>query len=356
MLSARGHAVVIGAGATGLMAAHALADLYAWVTLLEQDRIVTGDDTAPEYGRRLQTLGILSLRDRAVERLLPGFLAALRAAGAPAADLLGGCRWYLGDSPLDRRDSGQPGISMSRAFLVRELRRRLLTRPGVGIVDSSTVTGLVLAPSGNRVTGVRVRPQGEHEQVVEADLVVDASGAAPHSSVWLSGAAPAGRGGGAGLSGGGYVIRRYRLPAGALGSDIAVVAAPSDGVPRYGCLAREENERWALSLGSLRGDLPRDSAHTAYLRFTRGLAVPDIHEALHHAEPLDDPAPVTVPHRPPQRARRAVPRLVVLSDWPDRFGPANSRSVTAAALESLLLRGRLAGVADTLGARPPGPL
>ncbi|MER7226806.1 NAD(P)-binding protein [Streptomyces rubradiris] len=332
--------MVIGAGLTGLLAAKVLTEAFTWVTVLEREQVTGGADALDRLpdGRRVCVLA--PLFGDLVEQLLPGFMDLLRAQGAAAGDILSDVRWYLGGQPLRQRETGLTGLSVSQAFLEGVLRRVLLQCPGVGIVDSCDVTGLMATADGRRVTGVRVHPCGEREQGVDADLVVDASGEASHLA-WLTrlGVAPP-RPDTVHL-GVSEVVRRYRLPVGVLEGDLAVVVAPTCAVPRSGCLVREERGRWALSLGSLVGDLPRLGDDRSLLRFAGGLAAGDIREVLGEAEPLGEPAFPYVSGRVCFRygSARGLPSGLLLMGLGCVHGDlVGSRAATVAALEALVLR------------------
>ncbi|MEU9132196.1 hypothetical protein AB0D08_29495, partial [Kitasatospora sp. NPDC048540] len=347
MLARRGHAVVIGAGPAGLLAAGVLADSFGWVTVLEQDRVPagpTGVRTLPGAPHTLDP----GCRE-ALDRLLPGLVETLQQGGAPVGDILGNCRWYLGGRRLEPRPAGRLALTVGPQALDRALRRRLRDLPGVGIVDSSTVTGLLTTADRRQVTGVRVLPHEEREQTVEADLVVDASATAARSPGWLSGLGlpqPRPVRPPWGIS---TVSRRYGLAAAPPGAELALVVAPTGQVPRTGTLAREENGRWTLTLGSLAGDLPHGPDHDALLRFACTLAAPDIYEALRGARPLADAAPVAVAaglrwhHR---GLHRLPPGLLVLpraaAPHGPGYDPVNSRTVGQAVLTALALRRCLA--------------
>src|SRR5688500_10089018 len=77
------HAVVIGAGMAGLLAARVLSEAYDQVTVVERDALPAlgqGRRGVPQ-GRHAHVL-LLSGQD-ALEELLPGFVGELVVEGAP---------------------------------------------------------------------------------------------------------------------------------------------------------------------------------------------------------------------------------------------------------------------------------
>ena len=119
------HAVVIGAGMAGLLAARALADRFAQVTLVDRD--ATTGVTAEARPRRGVPQGkhahaLLAGGQRALEELLPGLSAELVSDGVPEGDMLGDYRLGFGGHWLRRAHSGLRVLSVSRPHLESTLR------------------------------------------------------------------------------------------------------------------------------------------------------------------------------------------------------------------------------------------
>ena len=85
-------------------------------------------------------------------------------------------------NPANRR------ISRAWPYLEHQVRKWVRALPNVTIWDRCEVAGLVTTPARDRVTGARVRPRtggaGE-EQILAADLVVDATGRTGRTVAWL---------------------------------------------------------------------------------------------------------------------------------------------------------------------------
>jgi hypothetical protein len=165
------HAVVVGAGMCGLTAAQALSGHFERVTLVERHDLPgrpTNRSGTPQ-SRPADVLQPDCLA--ALERLLPGFGAALVASGAvrPASQAL--VEWVT--------------------------RRLVMDTPQIIVRSGLEVTGLVVtqppAPgTGGRVRAVAVRPRGAATAIptecIVADLVVDASGRCSRAPEWLAAA------------------------------------------------------------------------------------------------------------------------------------------------------------------------
>lgn len=68
-----GHAVVIGAGMGGLMAARALADHYDQVTIFERDALPDSPDPRKSVPQGRHSHGLLARGREILEQLFPGF-------------------------------------------------------------------------------------------------------------------------------------------------------------------------------------------------------------------------------------------------------------------------------------------
>jgi hypothetical protein len=126
------------------------------------------------------------------------------------------------------------------------------------VLDRCDVVGLTTTPDGRRATGARVlrRADSSAEELLDADLVVDATGRGSPTPVWLEALGyprPPTEQVRIGL---GYATRTYRLPADALDGDLAVLQAATPQHPRAGALQVLEGDRWMVTLAGMLGDHP----------------------------------------------------------------------------------------------------
>ncbi|MDX3804686.1 pyridine nucleotide-disulfide oxidoreductase, partial [Streptomyces sp. AK04-3B] len=324
-----------------MLAAVALTGLADRVVVIERD--VLPDGPAPRKGlpQARHAHMLWSGGVRAVEELLPDATGALRAAGARRAPVttdmvvLGPRGWFR------RWPESHHVILAGRDLLDATVRARVLADERVELCSGAEVTGLV--GDAGAVTGVRVR-EGGAERVVEAGLVVDASGRGSRAAGWLTELGlPAAerREVDSGLA---YASRLYLAPEPARSGYpiVNVQPDPRDAGPgRAGFLLPIEDGRWIVTLNGTRGGEPSPDGDD-FVRFAREeLRHPVIGQLLEQAEPLSEVAFTrsTVNRRHFYERAPAWPDgFVVLGDALAAYNPLYGHGLAVAAQSAVLLR------------------
>ncbi|MGG2459795.1 NAD(P)/FAD-dependent oxidoreductase [Streptomyces sp. RGM 3693] len=332
------HAVVMGAGMAGLAAARVLADSCEAVTVIERDRLpdASGPRAGVPQGHHVH--GLLALGAEVFEGYFPGLRAELERAGAPVWDWGEGLCAVLPHGTPPPTPMGMPIQTFSRPLLEHALRRRVTALERVTLRDGLTVTGLRTAGPG-KVVGVRVK-DGDGEDEIAADLVVDASGRSSHLPQWLAALGlPSPRTTTVDAQVG-YASRTYSYPEGQAPPSWMGLLQPlrAPDFPK-GCYAIQiENNALHVTLhGAGDTQLPcGDEDFLAYAKTLRG--------------PIAETIASLTPTSAVRRYARTVNRKIAyhrLARWPDglialgdsvcTFNPAYGQGMTVAALEARLL-------------------
>lgn len=325
--------VVVGASLAGMFAAAASAGGGRSVTVLERDTLPQGPrprDGVPQ-GRHAHVY--LQRGLEALEALLPGFGAELRAAGAVPFDT-GALAWLgeLGWAPPAHQFDV---VSATRPLFEHLVLQRVRAIPGVTVRDGVRVVALRRSAGGGPAWTVDLADGGS----VPADLVVDASGRASRLPAWLVGVGV----GPAAVSEVdariGYSTRVLRLDARRVGP-AGVVLLQTPETRRGGLALPVEDGRWLVGLvGSGESRPPRDAA--GFTSFLESLADPALAELVQAGELEGD---VAVHRRTANRrhhyedVRDWPDGLLVLGDALCAFNPVYGQGITVAACEALLLR------------------
>ncbi|MFI9610656.1 NAD(P)/FAD-dependent oxidoreductase [Streptomyces sp. NPDC052023] len=336
-------AVVLGGSHAGMLAARALAEFADRVVVVERDVLPEGPAPRKGLPQARHAHMLWSGGARAVEALVPGVTEALLEAGARrlpvTTDMVALSRqgWFR------RWPESHHVLLAGRDLLDATIRAQVLADARVEVLQGTRALGL--EGSAAAVTGVRVREDGTgDERVIEAGMVVDATGRGSTAANWLTGLGlPAARERKVdpGLA---YASRLYLAPEDARGGFpvVNVQSDPRDGGPgRAGFLLPIEDGRWIVTLSGTRGGEP-SAAEDDFVRFAReDLRHPLIGELLERAEPLSGVSFTrsTVNRRHFYERMPAWPgNFTVLGDALASFNPVYGHGLAAAAQCALLLR------------------
>jgi 2-polyprenyl-6-methoxyphenol hydroxylase-like FAD-dependent oxidoreductase len=329
-------AVVIGASMAGLLTARVLSSHFDRVALLERDQVV--DDAQPRKGqphaRHLHSLLAEGLT--ILERYFPALRDDLCAGGAMLGDMGADMRWHACGGFRRQFASGMTGVMASRPFLEQCVRRRVTALPNVTIHSGADVEKPVMSPDRGRVTGLRLKSG----QVMDTDLVVDASGRGSATPRWMEAAGYARPEESVVKVDMGYSTRLFRRRPGDLpGAKLLLVSPELPTIKRSGYLIPVEGDRWVGALGGWGADYPPGD-EAGFLEFARGLPSPEFRDLVQRLEPLAD----IIQHRIPshlrrhyEKVRRWPERYLVIGDAVSSFNPVYAQGMTSAAMQAAAL-------------------
>jgi 2-polyprenyl-6-methoxyphenol hydroxylase-like FAD-dependent oxidoreductase len=345
-----GHAIVIGGSIAGLLSARVLADHFDRVLVLEREPLPQAPEARKSVPQGQHVHALLEAGMRTLEALFPGLVQELVAEGADLVDLARDAAWLQSGSWKVRYESGIQSILASRPFLEWKVRNRVATLPNVEVRQGDAVVELVADASRQRITGVKVKgPEGE--QVLEAGLVVDASGRGSRAPQWLEALGygrPDEEQVGIDL---GYTSRFYERPAGFDDWKILVLNGRAPEAKRSGFISNVEGGRWIVSLNGYFGDHP-PTDEAGFLEFARGLPRPDLYEYIRNAKPLTLP----VTHKIPssrwlhyEKMARLPEGFVLLGDSVCALNPVFGQGMTVVSLAAKMLGEAVARARTTPG-------
>lgn len=347
------HALIIGSGIAGLLAARVLLNHFEHITIVERDALPEQPQARPGVPQTVQSHAILVRGQRILEQLFPGLNAKLQAAGAVSVDWSADVVYHSSLGTAPRCPSDLITSVCSRALLEWVIRRRLIARAvspqgnRLKFLEAAQVKQLLIDDSQSRVTGVQFRQgrtsdEWDNSQLREltADLIVDASGRNSALPKWLEELGypmPDETVIDAALS---YTTRWYERPADSqVDWKMLLVLPEPPHEPHCGILTPIEGDRWLLSLYNFgQGHPPTDDA--GFLEFARTLRTPTLYEAVKDAQPL---SPVYSYRRTENRLRhyeqlsRFPAGIVTLGDAVFAFNPYHGQGMTTAALGALVL-------------------
>jgi 2-polyprenyl-6-methoxyphenol hydroxylase-like FAD-dependent oxidoreductase len=179
------HAVVLGAGMAGLLAARVLADGYDRVTVIERDALP--EEPAARrgvpQGRHLHAL--LEAGRAVLEELFPGYCEALLSAGAVPLDFVSDAIIYDGGDVLADGHEPLETLFATRPLIEGVVRDRVASTDGVTIRAGHRFLDYRLDDERSAVDGVEVRDDDADRREYRADLVVDATGRTSKTPRWL---------------------------------------------------------------------------------------------------------------------------------------------------------------------------
>lgn len=283
-------AIVIGGGIAGLTVARVLADYVARVIIVERDQRAGASDVRPGVPQTHHPHNLQPQAQRVLEELFPGLSDELVTRRAVRLGEQGDVAFHYAGSWQTARSGPRHAIlSCSRTLLEQVLYDRIRVHERIEIMYGYEIAGLEVQAEEDRARGVHLLPRpgtDGGERLLEAELVVDASGRRSRAPEWLAdlGYQPPEEWHVDAQVG--YASRLYERPA-----DLEVEwkmlyirPTPPEGT-RGGIITPLEGDRWHVALVGVGGDYP-PTKEDEFLAFAKSLPTDRLYEAIKEAQPL----------------------------------------------------------------------
>jgi 2-polyprenyl-6-methoxyphenol hydroxylase-like FAD-dependent oxidoreductase len=180
-------AIVIGGSLAGMCAARVLSDYVDTVTVVERDAYPSAHDFRPGVPQARHVHNLLARGLRELDAFFPGFESRMRERGAVAVETGWDVATLWPHGWAQRGHTGLWQLYASRPLIEGTVRELCRGRPNVTFLEGTEVTGLRAGGESQRYcTGVDVVARNDGmPRRLEADLVVDASGAHSRAADWL---------------------------------------------------------------------------------------------------------------------------------------------------------------------------
>jgi 2-polyprenyl-6-methoxyphenol hydroxylase-like FAD-dependent oxidoreductase len=350
-----GHGVVIGGSIAGLTAARALSESFDRVTIVERDALPNGIEHRRGVPQAKQLHVILPLGAELMEEFFPGFKQELADGGCSTFDEVKDTPWFGRQGWRARRDSDVQLIGFRRPLLEHVVRERLRAIDNVEI-RAGQVVELAGSADGSRVTGVTLLADGaDGPELLEADLVVDASGRGSKSPKWLERLGYERPPEEHIRAYYGYASRYVRVDEADLPDGLrGVISMPFPGATKGGCFLPSDNGLYTCcAMGAMRDYPPTDEA--GFMAFLRQAPSPLLGQMAEVAEPVTE---IHSYHHPGNQRRlweemsRRPRGFIPIGDAVASFNPIYGQGMTVATLEADKLRRRIAALGGDLEALP----
>lgn len=330
--------VIIGAGVGGCYAAGALSEFFNETLVLDRDELPSTPTARAGVSQGPHIHGLLRRPLDIACELFPNFEADLDTGGGIKLTYGTQARFHDSGQWQPKRNLGISIYSQSRPLLEHLLRRAASRRSGVRFCSSTTVTDYMI--ERGIVSGVLITKDDSETDILDADLVVDASG---RGSSILSLLKSHGYGEvdtvefGVGIA---YTSAFFSRTGSQNEEPYACVIRGNVPNTRSGVMFPIEGDRWVISLSG-RFDEHPPAEDEGFFAFAEKLEDPILHETISREKRVSDYSRFLIPriyYRHYEAMPRFPERLLPIGDTVTGFNPVYGQGMAVAAQHALAIR------------------
>ncbi|MGF6952186.1 2-polyprenyl-6-methoxyphenol hydroxylase-like FAD-dependent oxidoreductase [Neobacillus sp. B4I6] len=337
-------ALVIGGSIAGLFAARILSVFFEEVLIIEKDQKREKHLTRTGVPQGSHGHALLKSGEEILTELFPGIVDELIADGSVKSDFTSELAWNHHGSWKVKFHAGISIIQQSRPFLEWHIQRRLEMIPNISFLYGAKAKRMLINSDSTSIIGVEIQKEGEGAIPLNADLVVDATGAGSNSTNWLRQL---------GFDGPQktevkvnlfYASRIYcsLSPKNKDWGNLLVYPNPPRQ-NRGGSISPIENQRWMVTLLGYGVESPPSTVEE-FINYAKSLEQPDVYEAIKNGTPETDVSVYRFPalrrfHY--EKLQRFPNGLIVIGDAFYRIDPVFGQGMSIAALEAVALKKEL---------------
>jgi 2-polyprenyl-6-methoxyphenol hydroxylase-like FAD-dependent oxidoreductase len=342
---------VIGGSLAGMCAARVLSDFVDTVTIVERDAYASAHDFRPGVPQARHVHNLLARGLREFEGFFPGFERRMRECGAVAVESGWDVATLWPNGWSQRNHTGLWQLYASRPLIESTVLALCRGLRNVTFLERTEVTALRTAGDSQRYcTGVEVLSRDDGEsRTLDADLVVDASGAHSRAAEWLRKLEldlPEDE-----IVDGynGYSSRWFRLKSEQAWPPewwwkVVFLRIATAAQPYVIAFFPIENQRWLLSYIGVNKEYP-PSREDQFTTALANLASPVVHEMVRRMEPISPVYPSRATRnrwRHYERWRKPLGRFIAIADAACCYNPRFGQGMSAAAVSVKILKDCLA--------------
>jgi flavin-dependent dehydrogenase len=332
--------IVIGGSIAGNLVAKALSHTFRQVIIVETGQRWKGKAPRKRVPQSYHPHVLLKGGEEAIEKIFPNLLDQLKEDGSIVNNFTRDLKWHHFGFWKQRFPGELVMLQQSRPMLEWQLQHRIDQVSNITTRYETKAEQLILDHQRNKISGVQVRSlKTRREEVLLADMVVDASGFGSKSIEWLKSYGIKVREEKVWIQLF-YATRLFRLKNRDRPDWCNLLISPSFPENPYGAFIQTiEDNRFSVTFSGYANERA-PKTNEEFFAYAKRLPVTDVTHFLEQVEPVSEIKIYKIPYQARRRFDLAdVPEgFLVVGDAHCRFDPVFGQGISVAAMEALELQ------------------